>query len=161
MSCIKFTRPLYHFYHQINDWTWSKRATSSGSSRVVNADVVSLCFPKLIVVEGAGVLVHEGGGAVWSWICFEDQSSELRWARGRRQDGQWTRHVRRAEPKSLRNWIRKKKWCPDGALNNRNITCWVLFLNGLPKEYEIQSDCSIHEWILKVGVSSASLIIDK
>lgn len=68
-------------------------------------------------------------GAVWSWQSFEDQSSERRGpGTETEQAGRQNARMWRAELKSVRNWIKREKWGPDGAQNNRNITCWVFSL---------------------------------
>lgn len=90
-------------------------------------------------------------GAVWSWQSFEDQSSERR--------GPETEQAVKMPICSERSW----NLCVTGEEKSDvrmepKITgilrAGCFLLHGLLKEYNIKSDCPIHEWIRlrKVGV---------
>lgn len=96
-------------------------------------------------MEGAGVSLCEGGG--WCGrgraLKISDQSAG---ARGRGQSRQAERSCVASGAEICAQLDKREKWCPDGALKITGILhAGCFLLNGLPKEYDIQSDCPVHE----------------
>lgn len=67
------------------------------------------------------------------------------------------------ELKSVRNWIKEKSDVRMELKITGILHAGCFLLHGLPKEYNIQSDCPIHEWIrlLKVGVHDGFKLLIK
>lgn len=84
-------------------------------------------FLKLIVVEGAGVLLYEGRG-----LCGRGRalkiSHQSAGARRRRESRQSKCPYVASGAEICAQLDKREKWCPNGAQNNRDITCWVFSL---------------------------------
>lgn len=93
-------------------------------------------------MEGAGARPYEGGG-----LCGRGRalkiSRQIAGARGRRQSRP-SAHMR-AEPKSVRNWIKERSGVRMELKGTGISHAGCFLLCGLPEEYDIQSDCPVHE----------------
>lgn len=82
---------------------------------------------------------------MWSWHSFEDQSSERRGPGTETEQPVTNVRSRRAELKSVRNWIEKKSGVRMELKITGILRAGCFLLHGLPKEYNARSDSPIHE----------------